>query len=86
MGGETPTTLSPELVLSKTGATSLENVTKLNICGYSINNVDILQRLPNVETLSLSVNQIRSLQAFSSCSRLTEVGDRDRDRDRDRDH
>ena len=32
-----------------------------------------LQRLPNVEVLSLSVNKIRTLQDFRHCSHLTEL-------------
>jgi len=55
------------------GVKSLEGVLKLNICGYSITDVGILTRLPNVEVLSLSVNSISSLQDFSSCVNLKEL-------------
>ena len=46
---------------------------KLNICGYSITDVGILARLPNVEVLSLSVNAISTLKDFASCVNLKEL-------------
>ena len=65
--------LSKHLVLQKTRAQSLADVTKLNLWGSSLSDVSILAQCPKVQVLSLSVNAISSLGVFGSCPALTEL-------------
>ncbi len=59
--------LTENLVLSKARTDSLLHVKNLNLWGNDLTDVSILQRLPNVEVLSLSVNRISSLHDFQYC-------------------
>lgn len=61
--------LTEELVLRRTRAPSLGKVKNLNFWGQSIADVSVLQRMPRVEVLSLSVSNIDSLD-FAECSVL----------------
>ncbi|CAG9460706.1 unnamed protein product [Pedinophyceae sp. YPF-701] len=65
--------LTEELIKSKTKAETLEDVTKLNICGHELTDVSILRQLPRVELLSLSMNAITTLADFSQCTNLREL-------------
>ena len=65
--------LTEELVLAKTRSDSLAAVRNLNLWGSDLSDVAILEKMPNVEVLSLSVNKIRSLRAFRNCRWLTEL-------------
>ncbi|KNC47603.1 uncharacterized protein AMSG_11723 [Thecamonas trahens ATCC 50062] len=67
------TTLSKHLVLQKTRAQSLKDVTKINLWGSDLSDVSILARCPRVEVLSLSVNHISSLAVFAQCPQLKEL-------------
>jgi cilla- and flagella-associated protein len=65
--------LTPELVLLKTKAGSLENVKNLNLWGNELEDVRILKDMPNIEVLSLSVNKISTLKPFQYCKKLSEL-------------
>ncbi|XP_028395257.1 cilia- and flagella-associated protein 410-like [Dendronephthya gigantea] len=66
-------TLTEDVVLSRSRATSLSKVKKLNCWGSSISDVSILRRMPNVEVITLSVNEIDSLKDFAHCTKLKEL-------------
>ncbi|KAI0215338.1 cilia and flagella associated protein 410 [Lamellibrachia satsuma] len=65
--------LSENLVLARSRASDLENVRKLNCWGSSLNDVSILRRMPNIQVVSLSVNEITSLADFVCCINLEEL-------------
>src|SRR5690242_9271518 len=65
--------LTENLVLSKSRTDSLAHVKNLNVWGNEISDVSVLQRMPNVEVLSLSVNKIYSLYDFQFCTKLKEL-------------
>eukprot|EP00877_Chromochloris_zofingiensis_P003505 jgi/Chrzof1/13155/Cz07g22030.t1 len=65
--------LTEQTVKGKTKLDKLEDVKNLNLWGQDITDVSILQHLPNVEVLSLSVNKISSLKSFQWCSQLKEL-------------
>eukprot|EP00798_Chlamydomonas_sp_ICE-L_P003097 gene3097-13111_t len=67
------TVLSENIVRGKTRLQNLEEVRNLNLWGQDLSDVSILQKMPNLEILSLSVNQIKSLQDFGTCKQLTEL-------------
>ncbi len=45
----------------------------LNVWGQELDNLRVLYELPNVEVLSLSVNNISTLRDFKHCARLREL-------------
>eukprot|EP00002_Diphylleia_rotans_P025646 TRINITY_DN5078_c0_g1_i3.p1 TRINITY_DN5078_c0_g1~~TRINITY_DN5078_c0_g1_i3.p1 ORF type:complete len:272 (-),score=59.32 TRINITY_DN5078_c0_g1_i3:98-913(-) len=65
--------LDEKLVLAKCRVDSLNSVRNLNLWGSDLDDMSILQLMPNVEVLSLSMNNIASLREFSSCTKLTEL-------------
>ena len=78
--------LTEKLVLEKTKCTSLYGVRNINLWGSSLDDVDVVQRMPNLESLSLSVNRLASLRVFARCPNLcllyTSPSPRDRTRSR----
>eukprot|EP01017_Pseudomicrothorax_dubius_P027738 TRINITY_DN3235_c0_g2_i1.p1 TRINITY_DN3235_c0_g2~~TRINITY_DN3235_c0_g2_i1.p1 ORF type:complete len:270 (+),score=47.89 TRINITY_DN3235_c0_g2_i1:118-927(+) len=65
--------MTAELVAAKSKCDNLSMVRNLNLWGNDIEDVSILREMPNVEVLSLSVNQIASLKEFGNCPRLQEL-------------
>ena len=65
--------LTEELVISKSKCDNLISVKNLNLWGNDIEDMKLLQRMPNVEVLSLSVNKISTLKDFAYCSKLIEL-------------
>ncbi|XP_053212884.1 myb-like protein AA isoform X2 [Panonychus citri] len=65
--------LTENIVLSRTRSHDLRHVKKLNCWGSELSDVSIVQQMPNVEVLSLSINNIASLQDFSQCKNLQEL-------------
>eukprot|EP01137_Pigoraptor_chileana_P023502 Opistho-2@89861 len=66
-------TLTENLVLQLSKASDLKHVTVLNCWGKEIDNIDIVRHMPNLEKVTLSLNQIASLAPLSACSRITEL-------------
>ncbi|KAL0222812.1 hypothetical protein P9112_002202 [Eukaryota sp. TZLM1-RC] len=65
--------LSQSLVLSATGCSSLNDVRNINLWAKSLSDISIVRQMPNVEVLSLSVNEITSLIDFGDCNSLKEL-------------
>ena len=65
--------LTEKLVLEKTKCTSLYGVRNINLWGSSLDDVDVVQRMPNLESLSLSVNRLASLRVFARCPNLVDL-------------
>jgi hypothetical protein len=68
-----PGVLTRELVVARTKIDNLSAVRNLNAWGNDIEDVQILNQLPNVEVISLSVNRISSLKDFARCHKLQEL-------------
>ena len=62
-------TLTEAMITRKTGK-RLDEITKLNMWSYGLRDVSIVEKLPNLEIASLSVNKIRTLEPFSKCPNL----------------
>jgi hypothetical protein len=58
------------MIFQRTRTQSLSDVRSLNLWGYHLDDVSILSQLPNVETLSLPLNNISTLAPFASCTNL----------------
>ena len=65
--------LKESLVYAKTKCEQLDAVVHLNLWGSHLSDVSLISKMSNVEIVSLSVNQISSLEPFSYCSKLSEL-------------
>lgn len=62
--------LTADLVFTKTKSDSLHNIKNLNLWGNDLEDLSLIQKMPNLEVVSLSVNRICSLKDFSHCPKL----------------
>lgn len=60
-------------MLQRAKCASLAQVKNLNLWGNDLSDVSILQRIPNLEVCSLSVNRINTLKDFSNLVSLREL-------------
>lgn len=65
--------LSMDMILLKTKAETLDEVTHLNMWGNEFEDISILKYVPNVQVLSLSVNRIKSIEPIKHCLKLREL-------------
>ena len=66
-------TLTAEMVMSRCKTDNLCLIKNLNLWGNELSNISLIQQMPNMEVLSLSVNKISTLKDFANCQRLTEL-------------
>lgn len=71
--------LTEHMVFMKTRANSLADVTSLNMWGFDLNDVSIVEKMINLEQCSLSKNHISSLKCFSNCRNLQKLFLREND-------
>lgn len=62
--------LTADLVFTKTKSDSLHNIKNLNLWGNDLEDLQLIQKMPNLEVVSLSVNRIASLKDFAYCPKL----------------
>lgn len=62
--------LTLELVFNKTKSDNLNNIKNLNLWGNDLEDLRLVEKMPNLEVISLSVNKINSLKDFSNCNKL----------------
>lgn len=62
--------LTADLVFTKTKSDSLHNIKNLNLWGNDLEDLSLIEKMPNLEVISLSVNRISSLRDFSKCFKL----------------
>ncbi|XP_030627937.1 cilia and flagella associated protein 410 [Chanos chanos] len=65
--------LTRKLVLARAKASDLDSVKKLNCWGCSLTDISIFSEMPSIEVLTLSANNISSLEHISTCQNLTEL-------------
>ncbi|XP_067892339.1 cilia and flagella associated protein 410 [Heterodontus francisci] len=65
--------LSRKVVLSRAKASDLNAVKKLNCWGSNLKDLSILREMPNIEVITLSVNNISSLVDFQYCQNISEL-------------
>lgn len=66
--------LTYEIITVKAkGNKEFDKIKKLNCWASNLNDVSILKNLPSIEILTLSVNEITSLESLQYCSNLTEL-------------
>ncbi|KAF6207677.1 hypothetical protein GE061_016124 [Apolygus lucorum] len=67
------TALTEEMVFARTKTNNLGVITKLNCWGSQLSDVSILRKMTDVTVLSLSVNNIETLEVFQYCTKLQEL-------------
>ncbi|CAI2176879.1 20510_t:CDS:2 [Funneliformis geosporum] len=65
--------LTDELILNKSSAKSVVEVRNLNLWGCELDDVSVLKNCSRLEILSLSVNNLTSLEQLSECKTLKEL-------------
>ena len=64
--------LSEEMIKQRTKQ-KLNEVKNLNMWGYELTDVSIIEKMPNLEVISLSLNHISSLYFFKNCKQLRDL-------------
>ena len=59
--------LSPELIMFKTKSNQIDRIKNLNLCANDLQDISIVSQMTSLEVLSLSVNNISSLQDIGQC-------------------
>lgn len=62
--------LTPELIFSKVKSDNLQSIKNLNLWGNELQDLQLIERMPSLEVISLSVNRIATLRDFSKCLKL----------------
>jgi len=65
--------LSRELIAQKVKSDRIESIRNLNLWGSNIEDISIIEEMPSLEIVSLSVNKIRTLRPFSNLQNLREL-------------
>ncbi|XP_070152169.1 dynein axonemal assembly factor 11 isoform X2 [Polyergus mexicanus] len=65
--------LTEEMVVARTRVSDFSAVKKLNCWGTELTDVNILRKMTNVEVLSLSINNIKTLADFQYCHKLQDL-------------
>lgn len=65
--------LTANLVYQKAKTDEIDRIRKLNVCGSSLSDIDVLRQFKNIEVLSLSVNDIAEIGAIGDLPNLTEL-------------
>ncbi|CDW90829.1 leucine rich repeat family protein [Stylonychia lemnae] len=65
--------LTKDMLLQKCKAEKLTQIKNVNLWGNDLDDLSVLQDLPNVEIVSLSLNKISTLRDFQNCSKLQEL-------------
>jgi hypothetical protein len=65
--------LTRELIVQKIRSDRLGSIKNLNLWGTNLDDVSLIQEMPSLEIISLSVNKIRTLKPFSYLPKLREL-------------
>lgn len=65
--------LSRELIAQKVKSDRIESIRNLNLWGSNLEDISIIEEMPCLEIVSLSVNKIRTLRPFANLENLREL-------------
>ena len=60
-------------ILNKTKVSELKDVKNISFWGMQLEDIDIIKKLINVNSITLSANNIKSLKVFQHCKKLSEL-------------
>ncbi|KAK2949624.1 putative Cilia- and flagella-associated protein 410 [Blattamonas nauphoetae] len=69
----TQAVLTESLIFQATHLDNLEQVKKINLWGRNIVDISVIEKLPNIEVVALSINKIQTLKPFRNCRNLREL-------------
>eukprot|EP00439_Symbiodinium_sp_Y106_P032822 s6199_g3.t3 len=62
-----------EMVFMRTKCNRMDLIKNLNLWGNDLQDISVIQSMPNLEVLSLSVNQVNTLVDLQHCPKLSEL-------------
>lgn len=65
--------LTIELIAQKVHSDKIESIRNLNLWGNNLDDISIIEEMPSLEIVSLSVNKIRTLRPFANLQNLREL-------------
>jgi hypothetical protein len=65
--------LTEYMVLAKTRSNSVSTVKALNMWGFHLRDISIVEQMPNLEVVALPINEIADLSPFRNCPQLREL-------------
>ena len=65
--------LTEAMIVQKTKVTDISEVKFLTLWGQQLTDVSIIEKMPNLEAITLSVNKIETLKPFAKCKKLKEL-------------
>lgn len=65
--------LTLPLIAQKAKTDALYSIKSLNLWGNDLDDISMIERLPNLEVLSLSVNRINTLSDIAKCKNIREL-------------
>ena len=71
--GQAHRPLTRALLIQKSKTSDYRLISNLNLWGLSLGDVSILEQVPNIEILSLTMNCITTMKPFQNCKRLQQL-------------
>lgn len=65
--------LTKEYIALKTKNDKIQSIKQINLWGSELDDVSLLQKMPELEVISLSINKIKTLKAFENMQHLKEL-------------
>lgn len=65
--------LTREIIAQKVKSDRIESIRNLNLWGSNLEDISIIQQMPSLEVVSLSINKIRTLRPFANLNNLREL-------------
>ena len=65
--------LTKDLIVEKCKKHNFNEIKNINLWGTNLDDISVIKQLINLEVVSLSVNQIQTLQDFKGCLRIQEL-------------
>lgn len=65
--------LTEEIIKKQANVPSIHEVKNLNMWGKNLTDVSIIEKMPALENIALSVNKIQTLKPFAACPKLREL-------------
>ena len=66
-------TLTQDLILQKCKTDKIQNIRNLNLWGNDLEDISIINEMPSLEIISLSLNKVQTLKDFTQNKKLTEL-------------
>ncbi|EAX95190.1 Leucine Rich Repeat family protein [Trichomonas vaginalis G3] len=65
--------LTEDTIKKRANVPNIQEVKNLNMWGLNLTDVSIIEKMPALENIALSVNKIQTLKPFAACTKLREL-------------